>query len=74
MCPVGGVIVVFVVVVVGVPPGVVLGVVVVDVSLIGVPFLRPVTIAVASEPKNENASARSSLKGSRENYAFEEES
>jgi len=40
---VGGVITVLVVVVTGNPPGVVLGVVVVDVSVIGVPLLRPVT-------------------------------
>jgi hypothetical protein len=47
------VITVFVVVVTGDPPGVLLGVVVVDVSVIGVPFLRPVTTAVESDPRNE---------------------
>jgi hypothetical protein len=40
-----------VVVTVGVAPGLVAGVVVVRVM--GVPFLRPVTTAVESEPRNE---------------------
>ena len=47
--PVGGVMTV--VVTVGDAPGVAAGVVVVRV--IGVPFLRPVTTAVESEPRNE---------------------
>ena len=53
MWPVGGVIAVVVVVVVGKPPGVVLGIVDIDVNVIGVPFLRPVTTAFESEPRNE---------------------
>jgi hypothetical protein len=42
-----------VVVVTGNPPGVGFAVVVVDVSGIGVPFLRPETTAEESEPRNE---------------------
>jgi hypothetical protein len=42
-----------VVVVTGKPPGVGLGVVVVEVSVIGVPFLRPVTTVFESAPRNE---------------------
>src|SRR6266478_7558240 len=45
--------VVVVTVVVGAPPGVLLGVVVVVVSAIGLPFLRPVTTALELEPRKE---------------------
>jgi hypothetical protein len=41
------------VVVVGVVVVVVVGVLVVDVNVIGVPFLKPVTTALASAPRNE---------------------
>jgi hypothetical protein len=44
---------VVVVVVTGTPPCTLLGVVVVDVNVIGMPFLRPVTTAFESVPRNE---------------------
>jgi hypothetical protein len=51
--PVGGVIVVVVVVGTGGAPEVLLGVAVVVVSVIGVPFLRPVTTLLELEPRKE---------------------